>query len=63
VFLDPLATVTTTHFKLAELNGTWQYVGGQQIQLSFNGPAKITIPVRKYEDSAQNTSMTTTVSG
>ncbi len=63
VFLTPLASVVTTHFKLAALNGTWQYIGGQQIQLNFNASAKITLPVRKYSDTAQNTSMTTTVSG
>lgn len=63
VFLTPLASVVTTHFKLAALNGTWQYIGGQQIQLNFNSSAKITIPVRKYSDSGQNSAMTTTVSG
>src|SRR5689334_10178279 len=36
VFLSPLASVVLAHFKLSALNGTWQYIGGQRIQLAFN---------------------------
>jgi hypothetical protein len=61
--LTPLATIVTTHFKLAALNGTWQYTGNQTIDLAQNDSAKCTVPVRRYTDSSQNTSMTTTVSG
>lgn len=63
VFLTPLAKVVLAHFKLAALNGNWVYIGDQQIQLNFDQPAKITLPVRKYDDATQNTSLTTTVVG
>jgi hypothetical protein len=58
VFLAPLTTVTLANFKLAALNGAWQYAGGQQIQLNFNSPAKITLPIRKWSNTTQNTSLT-----
>jgi hypothetical protein len=58
VFLEPLTTVTLANFKLAALNGGWQYVGGQQIQLNFNAPAKITLPIRKWASTTQNAALT-----
>lgn len=63
VFLAPLATVTLAHFKLSALNGTWQYAGNQKIDLSSGDVAKLTLELRKYDDSGQNTVMTTTVTG
>lgn len=64
VFLAPLTTVVLAHFALAALNGSWVYTGDQQIQLQFDQPAKITLPIRKYDNSTQNTSLTATaVSG
>lgn len=62
-FLTPLASVVLTHFKLSALNGTWQYKGDQKIDLSNNDSAKCTLPIRRWSDSSQNTSLTTTVSG
>lgn len=62
-FLTPLAKVTLTHYKLAALNGDWIYTGNQSISLSFNASAKISLPVRRYVDAAQNTSLTTPVTG
>lgn len=58
VFIDPLTTVTLANFKLAALNGGWQYVGGQQIQLNYNSPAKITLPIRKWASTTQNAALT-----
>lgn len=61
--LTPLATITLANFKLAALNGAWQYTGNQTIDLAFNDTAKMTLPLRRYTNSTQNTAMTTTVSG
>ena len=58
VFLSPLATVVLAHFKLAALNGSWIYEGNQRISLGFNQSAKIELPIRKYDDSTQNTALT-----
>lgn len=63
VTLTPLAKVTLGHFKVAALNGDWIYIGNESIDLTSSGPAKMSIPIRKYDDSTQNTSLTTTVSG
>jgi hypothetical protein len=63
VFLAPLAKVTLANFALAALNGDWIYVGNQSIDLADGASAKISLPVRKYTDSTQNTSLTTTVTG
>ena len=62
VFLTPLAKVTLAHFKVAAFNGDWIYIGDEAIDLSQQ-VAKMTIKIRKYDDSAQNTSLTTLVSG
>ncbi len=62
VFLTPLASVAMAHFKVAAFNGTWIYVGDASIDLS-QGPAKMTMKLRKYDDSTQNTSLAATVSG
>jgi hypothetical protein len=61
--LTPLASVVIDNFKITALNGTWQYTGNQTIDLGSGENAKMTIPLRKYSNSTQNTSMTTTVSG
>jgi hypothetical protein len=61
-FLAPLAKVTLSNFKVAAFNGDWIYVGDESIDLS-HGAAKIALKVRKYDDAAQNTSLTTTVAG
>jgi hypothetical protein len=62
-FLSPLATVTLANFALAALNGTWIYIGNQSINLAHNASAKISLPIRKYTDSTQNTSLSTIVTG
>ncbi len=62
-FLSPLATVTTTHFKVSALNGTWIYIGDETIDLGNTASSKMTLKVRKYDDSTQNTSLATVVSG
>jgi hypothetical protein len=61
-FLTPLATVTLANFKVAAFNGDWIYVGDQSIDLS-HGVGKMSLKLRKYDDSTQNTSLTTTVTG
>lgn len=63
VTLSPLAKVTLAHFKVAAMNGDWVYTGDESIDLTNSGPAKMSIPIRKYDDATQNTSLTTTVSG
>jgi hypothetical protein len=63
VVLEPLASVAFTHFSVAIFNGTWIYVGDQSIELSKGKEGKVTLKFRKYADSTQNTSLSTTVSG
>ena len=62
VFLTPLSSLALNHFKVSAFNGTWIYVGDESIDLS-HGVAKISLKVRKYDDSTQNTSLAATVSG
>lgn len=62
VFLTPLTKVVLANFKVTAFNGDWVYIGGAKIDLS-QGPGKMAIKVRKYDDSSQNSSLTTTVSG
>ena len=62
VFLSPLAKVTLANFKVTAFNGDWIYVGDEQLDLSQQ-VGKMSIKIRKYDDTAQNTSLTTTVSG
>jgi len=62
VFLNPLAKVTLANFKVSAFNGDWVYVGDEAIDLS-HGAAKMSLKIRKYDDSTQNTSLTTTVVG
>ncbi len=63
VFISALASVVTSNFKVAAFNGTWVYVGDETIALKSNDSAAMKLPVRKYDDSTQNTSLTTTISG
>ena len=62
VILAPLAKVTLANFKVAAYNGDWIYVGDESIDLSHS-VAKMSLKIRKYDDSTQNTALTTTVSG
>jgi|SRR5580765_2886755 len=61
-FLLPLAKVTLANFKVSAFNGDYVYVGDESIDLS-HGAGKMSLKVRKYDDSTQNTSLTTTVTG
>ncbi len=63
VFIAALASVVTSHFKIAAFNGTWTYMGDETISLKSNDSAGMKLPVWKYDDSAQNTSLSTTISG
>lgn len=62
VFLEPLAKVTLANFKATTFNGDYVYVGDGSIDLS-HGPAKMSLKIRKYDDSTQNALLTSTVSG
>jgi hypothetical protein len=62
VILAPLANVALANFKVAAFNGTWIYVGDNEISLS-QSPAGMSIKIRKYDDATQNTSLTTIVTG
>jgi hypothetical protein len=61
-FLDPLSKVTLSGFRVTDFNGDWVYVGDQSIDLS-HAAAKMTLKVRKYADTTQNSSLTNTVTG
>lgn len=62
VFLTPLAKVTLANFKVSAFNGDWIYIGDESIDMG-HAPAKISLKLRKYDDAAQNASLTTTVNG
>jgi hypothetical protein len=59
--LSPLTAVTLANFAVSVLNGDWINVGDTSIDLS-HGPGKVSLKLRKYDDTAQNNSLTTTVS-
>ncbi len=61
VFLEPLSKVALDHFKVTTLNGDYVYIGDCSIDLSHK-QAKMSLKIRKYDDTAQNASLTTTVS-
>ncbi len=63
VFISALASVTTANFKLTAFNGVWVYVGDETMAFKCNDSVTMKLPVRKYDDASQNTSLTTTVSG
>lgn len=63
VVVSPLATVTLANFQLTSLNGNWIYTGNEDISLAHNASAKISLPIRQYTSSAQNTLLTTAVTG
>lgn len=64
VFLSPLAKVTLANFKVAAFNGDWIYFGDETIDLSAGNPGKMSLKIRKYDDSTQNAALTATpVSG
>lgn len=58
--INPLSQVTLDNFAVTAFNGNWIYVGDASIDLS-HGPGKVSLKVRKYDDSTQNTSLSTTV--
>ena len=60
-FITPLKSVTLSGFSVAEINGKYVYVGDASIDLS-NKQGKMTLKLRRYDDAAQNDSLTTTVS-
>ena len=62
VFLPPGAKVTMDNFKASVCNGDWLCLGDQSLDLTQKGPAKMTLKLRRYVDTDQNTSLTTTVS-
>lgn len=57
-----LSKITLANFAVSRFNGDYQYRGGGTIDLAKK-EAKMTLKIRKWEDSSQNTSLTTTVSG
>lgn len=60
VFLDPFDAVTLDNFLAPNINGTWIYIGDASLDLT-HGPAKMSMKLRRYDDTAQNTSLSTTV--
>lgn len=62
VFLPPLTKVTLADFAVDVFNGDYQYRGDGAIDLS-HAAAKMTLKIRKYDDTEQNASLTTVVNG
>ncbi len=61
-FLEPHALVVLSGFTLTMLNGNWIYWADGSLDLSKK-EGKMSMKLRKYADEAQNTSLSTTVSG
>jgi hypothetical protein len=59
-FLKPLSRVLLANFKVAAFNGPYQYRGDETIDLTHK-EAKCSLKIRKWDDAAQNESLTTTV--
>jgi hypothetical protein len=62
VFLEPLDKVTLDNFKATVFNGDYIYIGDAGLELNHK-QGKMSMKLRKYDDDAQNASLTTTVSG
>lgn len=60
VILNPLAKVAIANMSVITLNGDWIYVGDASIELSQK-VGKMTLRIRKYIDTDQNESLSTTV--
>lgn len=60
VFVEPLSKVTLSHLKVGSFNGDYIYVGDAMIELNHK-QGKMSLKLRKYDDAAQNTSLTTPV--
>lgn len=58
--IAPYATVTLSAFTLADINGAYQNVSGQQFDLSNTSVADFQTKFRKYADASQATLSTTT---
>lgn len=58
----PLAKVTLSNFKIAAYNGDYVYTGDEELSIE-HAPAGMSLKLRKYDDTTQNTSLTTTVVG
>lgn len=61
IIISPLATVTLANFDVTAYNGRYVYVGDESIELG-QGAATMAMKIRRYDDSTQNTSLTTSVS-
>jgi hypothetical protein len=57
--IEPLAKVELGNFAITEFNDDWVYVGDAAIDLS-RGTGKVSLKIRKYDDAAQNSSLTQT---
>jgi hypothetical protein len=64
VLPTPLSAITLANFKIALFNGVYVYMGGTTVTQMPSGATKFSgMKLRKYADSAQNTALTTTISG
>lgn len=61
-FVLPNAKVTLSGFESSDFNGDYLLLSDHALDLSQK-QAKMSLKLRKYDDDAQNASMTTTVSG
>lgn len=52
--LAPLATVVLSGSELAAYNGTYQYIGGAEIDLGNTKVGDFNIKLRRYADETQN---------
>ena len=61
-FIAPFATVVLSGFDLADINGSYQNIAGQQFDLTNTTVADFATKFRKYSDSTQATLSLTTPS-
>ena len=57
--LAAFATVTLSGFDVADMNGAYQNISGQEIDLGNTKVGDMMLKLRRYDDSTQNTAATT----
>lgn len=61
IVITPLTKITISFCQVAAYNGDWLVESGGSFDLGNTKAATMSIPMRKYADSTQNTTMTTPV--
>jgi hypothetical protein len=57
--VTPLAAVTLANFEVTACNGVWIYQGDSKLSLKNTENASYSLPLRRYTNTTQNTSLAT----